>query len=193
MVSSSSPRRRRRRSEPPPPRRARPKPKSGREVFIFSASRRVRAGLTPTRDVAQPGSAPDWGSGGRWFESSHPDQFLPRRLQRDCNGIKDLQDKRALSRERPLCSSGSSELGSSQVARALDRSFWATPRPLGPTAPVSPFGASAIARVNSLERMANLAAHVRLRPIRFGFLVKPDDAASLLEVFRVNTCLWGGK
>jgi hypothetical protein len=26
--------------------------------------------------VAQPGSAPDWGSGGRWFESSHPDQFL---------------------------------------------------------------------------------------------------------------------
>src|SRR5262249_3375556 len=25
------------------------------------------------RDVAQPGSAPDWGSGGRWFESSHPD------------------------------------------------------------------------------------------------------------------------
>ena len=28
------------------------------------------------RDVAQPGSAPDWGSGGRWFESSHPDQCL---------------------------------------------------------------------------------------------------------------------
>lgn len=41
--------------------------------------------------------------------------------------------------------------------------------------------------------MANLAAHIRLRPIRFGFLVKPDDAKSLLEVFRVNTCLWGGK
>src|SRR6185436_3860059 len=29
------------------------------------------------RGVAQPGSAPDWGSGGRWFESSHPDQ-IPR-------------------------------------------------------------------------------------------------------------------
>ena len=28
------------------------------------------------RDVAQFGSAPDWGSGGRWFESSHPDQYL---------------------------------------------------------------------------------------------------------------------
>lgn len=41
--------------------------------------------------------------------------------------------------------------------------------------------------------MSNLAANVRLRPIRFGFLVKPDDATSLLEVFRVNTCLWGGK
>src|SRR4051794_6565710 len=27
------------------------------------------------RDVAQLGSAPEWGSGGRWFESSHPDQF----------------------------------------------------------------------------------------------------------------------
>ena len=26
------------------------------------------------RDVAQPGSAPDWGSGGRGFESRHPDQ-----------------------------------------------------------------------------------------------------------------------
>ena len=26
------------------------------------------------RDVAQPGSAPDWGSGGRRFESCHPDQ-----------------------------------------------------------------------------------------------------------------------
>jgi type I protein arginine methyltransferase len=25
------------------------------------------------RGVAQPGSAPDWGSGGRWFESSRPD------------------------------------------------------------------------------------------------------------------------
>src|SRR5438874_9162111 len=27
------------------------------------------------RDVAQPGSAPDWGSGGRRFESCHPDHF----------------------------------------------------------------------------------------------------------------------
>ena len=26
------------------------------------------------RDVAQPGSAPRSGRGGRWFESSHPDQ-----------------------------------------------------------------------------------------------------------------------
>ena len=30
--------------------------------------------------------------------------------------------------------------------------------------------------------MGNLAAHVRLRPIRFGFLVKPGDGKSLLEV-----------
>ena len=27
------------------------------------------------RDVAQPGSAPQWGCGGRKFESSHPDHF----------------------------------------------------------------------------------------------------------------------
>ena len=40
--------------------------------------------------------------------------------------------------------------------------------------------------------MAKFAVHVRLRPIRFGFLVKPHDVRSLLEIFRVNTCLWGG-
>ena len=28
------------------------------------------------RGVAQLGSAPAWGAGGRWFESSHPDQLL---------------------------------------------------------------------------------------------------------------------
>ena len=26
------------------------------------------------RGVAQPGSVPEWGSGGRWFKSSRPDQ-----------------------------------------------------------------------------------------------------------------------
>ena len=36
----------------------------------------VRVRKIQHRDVAQPGSAPDWGSGGRWFESSHPDHFL---------------------------------------------------------------------------------------------------------------------
>ncbi len=37
---------------------------------------RLRAGPSKSRDVAQPGSAPDWGSGGRGFESRHPDQFF---------------------------------------------------------------------------------------------------------------------
>ena len=41
--------------------------------------------------------------------------------------------------------------------------------------------------------MARFTVDVRLRPIRFGFLVKPHDARSLLEIFRINTCLWGGK
>ena len=39
--------------------------------------------------------------------------------------------------------------------------------------------------------MGHLTASVRLRPIRSGSLVQPDDNERLLEVFRVNTCLWG--
>ncbi len=31
------------------------------------------------RSVAQPGSAPQWGCGGRRFESSHSDQNLARK------------------------------------------------------------------------------------------------------------------
>lgn len=40
--------------------------------------------------------------------------------------------------------------------------------------------------------MANIRIDLRLRPIRFAFLVKPDDAKSIFEIFRINTCLWGG-
>ncbi len=32
--------------------------------------------LKASRGVAQPGSAPEWGSGGRRFESDHPDQKM---------------------------------------------------------------------------------------------------------------------
>ena len=38
------------------------------------------------RGVAQPGSAPALGAGGRWFESSRPDQLSPVVVQRTCNG-----------------------------------------------------------------------------------------------------------
>jgi len=41
--------------------------------------------------------------------------------------------------------------------------------------------------------MSSISAHVRLRPIRFAFLVRPDDLSRTIEIFRVNTCLWGGK
>ena len=34
--------------------------------------------LLDFRDVAQPGSAPRSGRGGRWFESSHPDIYNNR-------------------------------------------------------------------------------------------------------------------
>src|ERR1019366_9547288 len=31
-----------------------------------------------------------------------------------------------------------------------------------------------------------------IRPIRFGFLVRPQDRTALRQVFRLNTVLWGG-
>ena len=40
--------------------------------------------------------------------------------------------------------------------------------------------------------MNNIRVDIRLRPIRFGFLVRPDDQENILEIFRINTCLWGG-
>lgn len=39
------------------------------------------------RDVAQSGSAPQWGCGGRWFESSRPDHRSPKTLEADEKGI----------------------------------------------------------------------------------------------------------
>ena len=41
--------------------------------------------------------------------------------------------------------------------------------------------------------MSNVSVSLRLRPIRYAFLVRPDDAKRTLEIFRINTCLWGGK
>ena len=40
--------------------------------------------------------------------------------------------------------------------------------------------------------MNNIRFDIRLRPIRFGFLVQPDNSEKILEIFRINTCLWGG-
>lgn len=41
--------------------------------------------------------------------------------------------------------------------------------------------------------MSYISASVRLRPVRFAFLVKPSDQKRVLEILRINTCLWGGK
>lgn len=41
--------------------------------------------------------------------------------------------------------------------------------------------------------MSHISASVRLRPVRFAFLVKPSDQKRVLEIMRINTCLWGGK
>jgi len=40
--------------------------------------------------------------------------------------------------------------------------------------------------------MATLSGYIRLRPLRIGFLVAPEDLASLRQIVRINTCLWGG-
>ncbi len=41
--------------------------------------------------------------------------------------------------------------------------------------------------------MSHISATVRLRPVRFAFLVRPSDKKRVLEIMRINTCLWGGK
>ena len=41
--------------------------------------------------------------------------------------------------------------------------------------------------------MKHINLNLRLRPIRFAFLVHPDNQKQVLKVFRTNTCLWGGK
>jgi hypothetical protein len=41
--------------------------------------------------------------------------------------------------------------------------------------------------------MSNVSLNLRLRPIRFAFLVRPDDSRKVLEILRINTCLWGGR
>lgn len=41
--------------------------------------------------------------------------------------------------------------------------------------------------------MSNIRVDLYLRPIRFAFLVRPDDIKRTLEIFQINTCLWGGK
>ena len=40
--------------------------------------------------------------------------------------------------------------------------------------------------------MATVNLKIRLRPTRFGFLVRPDDSKRTLDIFRINSCLWGG-
>ena len=41
--------------------------------------------------------------------------------------------------------------------------------------------------------MSNTNIDIRLRPIRFAFLVRPDNPEKVFETFCINTCLWGGK
>lgn len=41
--------------------------------------------------------------------------------------------------------------------------------------------------------MSDITFNVRLRPVRFAFLVKPSDRAQIERAAEINTCLWGGK
>ena len=40
--------------------------------------------------------------------------------------------------------------------------------------------------------METISVNVRLRPVRFAFMVRPEDKTRLQRIFHVNTCLWGG-
>jgi len=37
--------------------------------------------------------------------------------------------------------------------------------------------------------MSNVSVDLRLRPIRFAFLIRPDDQKHVLKAFCINTCL----
>lgn len=41
--------------------------------------------------------------------------------------------------------------------------------------------------------MGSVSVNVRLRPTRFAFMVRPEDAKNLRKIFEINTCLWGGQ
>ncbi len=41
--------------------------------------------------------------------------------------------------------------------------------------------------------MNEIKLNIKLRPIRFVFLVKPNDKKNILKIFQINTLLWGGK
>ena len=41
--------------------------------------------------------------------------------------------------------------------------------------------------------MGNINLKLRLRPIRFGFIVRPNDKENINKIFKINTCLWGGQ
>ena len=41
--------------------------------------------------------------------------------------------------------------------------------------------------------MSRINVNIRLRPVRFAFLVRPNDKRKLLEIFRINSSIWGGK
>ncbi len=55
------------------------------------------------RGVAQPGSAPHWGCGGRWFKSSRPDQYFIFALLLLCSSGAVSAAERLLSEERAAC------------------------------------------------------------------------------------------
>jgi hypothetical protein len=43
-----------------------------------------------------------------------------------------------------------------------------------------------------IDLMSELSAEIQLRPTRIGFLVRPNNLASVRRVMRASVCLWGG-
>ena len=55
---------------------------------------------------------------------------------------------------------------------------------------------SVLMKVQEKQRiliMSDINIDLRLRPVRFAFLVRPDDQERVLKIFQINTSLWGGK
>jgi hypothetical protein len=100
------------------------------------------------RNVAQLGSAPEWGSGGRWFKSSHSDIFA--RPEAHLSGVQRAADESLAGSSNPvipiLPQNAKVSCAGKRVPikdtheRARLRAVWRFESSLGPHGPGTPNG-----------------------------------------------------